>query len=140
MRYKNICEEVVWQIFVYNYPGVPISVLFSIITLPNGFRHGVAGIRRSNISRGVSRMFDMSTGWGEYVGVDMKTARYAPTMVYQPNVSRKMHLLSWYVHITVESCQIWFVYFCHFKWVEIIIHVRCMVIKSFKIINLSFFN
>jgi hypothetical protein len=39
-------------------------------------------IRRSNISRGVSRMFDMSTGLGEYVGADMKTARHAPTMVY----------------------------------------------------------
>ena len=39
LQYKNICEEVVRQIFVYNYPGVPISVLFSIITLPNDFRH-----------------------------------------------------------------------------------------------------
>ena len=44
LQYKNICEEVVWQIFVYKYSEVPISVLFSIITLPNDFRHGVAGI------------------------------------------------------------------------------------------------
>lgn len=39
-------------------------------------------IRRSNINRGVSGMFDMSTGLGKYVGADMKTGRHAPTMVY----------------------------------------------------------
>ena len=73
----------------FRKPISKINIVMIECTPPKQNRHMCASsidayvcICRSNISRGVSRMFDMSTGLGEYVGADMKTARYAPTMVY----------------------------------------------------------